>query len=438
MSAEEEREMRAKGLNFIMQVGIMLKLPQLTLSTAGIFFNRFLMRHSLVNKGGDSPKPLHHYVSPDQLPNAILLIPLIKRAGCTQQIAAVSLFLATKTEENCRKMRELIVACCRVAQKNHALVVDEQSKDYWRWRDTLLLNEDVLLEALCFDMVVESPHKLLFDLLKRLQLEHNKKLRNAAWAFVNDSCLTTLCLRFPCRVIAAAAVYCAAKFCGPDVLASLPGASTETAEDTLTSDLPSSQAPTQQRPQTPWWRTIRVSLADIKRACNRMADAYEGAPPKSAGAGPAPSSLLSGGNVSGVGAPAQAPGAEPSIYVGLRTPLRQEDEDDDLDAPQTPGSPSPGKWGEAANVSAPSQPQTQPQSQSRDDDRQQAVRESNGGGSRSGSAGLKRERDGPAGSGGEHERERQSDRTAKKPRTERPAAAANDDDAGSEEGEVEE
>lgn len=68
MSAATEREMRAKGLNFVMQVGIMLKLPQLTLSTAGIFFNRFLMRHSLVSKPGVDHKALHHYVS---LPAAI-------------------------------------------------------------------------------------------------------------------------------------------------------------------------------------------------------------------------------------------------------------------------------------------------------------------------------------------------------------------------------
>jgi protein BUR2 len=61
MTPETERETRTKGLNFIMQVGIMLKLPQVTLSTASIFFNRFLMRHSLVSKP-EQPKALHHYV----------------------------------------------------------------------------------------------------------------------------------------------------------------------------------------------------------------------------------------------------------------------------------------------------------------------------------------------------------------------------------------
>lgn len=54
----EERARRAKGVNFIIQAGILLKLPQLTLATASVFFHRFYMRQSMIpEKGG-----LHHYV----------------------------------------------------------------------------------------------------------------------------------------------------------------------------------------------------------------------------------------------------------------------------------------------------------------------------------------------------------------------------------------
>lgn len=60
MGVAEERELRGKGNNFITQVGIMLKLPQTTLATAAIFFNRFLMRRSLVSK--KDHKALHQYV----------------------------------------------------------------------------------------------------------------------------------------------------------------------------------------------------------------------------------------------------------------------------------------------------------------------------------------------------------------------------------------
>jgi protein BUR2 len=62
MSVEEERTLRKKGVNFILQVGMMLKLPQTTLSTAVVFFHRYLVRNSLQSKPGY--KALHHYVRP--------------------------------------------------------------------------------------------------------------------------------------------------------------------------------------------------------------------------------------------------------------------------------------------------------------------------------------------------------------------------------------
>lgn len=54
----EERCRRAKGINFIIQAGIMLKLPQLTLATAAVFFQRFYMRRSMVTE----KQGIHHYV----------------------------------------------------------------------------------------------------------------------------------------------------------------------------------------------------------------------------------------------------------------------------------------------------------------------------------------------------------------------------------------
>lgn len=62
MPAEEERTLRRKGVAFILQVGMMLKLPQTTLSTAAVFFNRSLMRMSLKSRPGY--KALHHFVCP--------------------------------------------------------------------------------------------------------------------------------------------------------------------------------------------------------------------------------------------------------------------------------------------------------------------------------------------------------------------------------------
>jgi protein BUR2 len=54
----EERARRAKGVNFIVQAGMLLKVPQVTLGSAAVFFHRFYMRVGMVGDRG-----VHHYVS---------------------------------------------------------------------------------------------------------------------------------------------------------------------------------------------------------------------------------------------------------------------------------------------------------------------------------------------------------------------------------------
>lgn len=71
-----------------------------------------------------------------------------------------------------------------------------------------------MLELLTFDVVLDSPYTHLYHLLRRLNLEDRKELRNVAWAFVNDSQLTTLGLMVPARDVATGAVFFAAKYTG--------------------------------------------------------------------------------------------------------------------------------------------------------------------------------------------------------------------------------
>ncbi|KAI8629403.1 cyclin-like protein [Xylariaceae sp. FL1651] len=186
----EERLRRAKGVNFIYQAGILLELPQITLYVAGVFFHRFYMRRSMV----EEKQGIHHY-----------------------NIAATALFLANKTEENCRKTKDIIIAVAKVAQKNPKLIVDEQSKEYWRWRDSILMYEEVMLETLTFDVMIDNPHFKLYEFLGQVGLIHNKNLRHAAWAFCNDSCLTILPLLMEARDIAIASIFFSSTFTGERV-----------------------------------------------------------------------------------------------------------------------------------------------------------------------------------------------------------------------------
>jgi hypothetical protein len=133
-----------------------------------------------------------------------------------------------------------------VAQKNPKMVVDEQDKEYWRWKDIILTLEESMLEKLTFDVVVTPPYTYLWQLLHQLRVEESKPLRNAAWAFINDSCLTPLCLLIPSKDIAIASVYFAAKSTREPIADDQNG--------------------------KPWWEQLGGSLENIAKALNVMND----------------------------------------------------------------------------------------------------------------------------------------------------------------------
>ncbi|KAJ5584543.1 uncharacterized protein N7459_004343 [Penicillium hispanicum] len=227
INREKEDYIRHRAVEFIWQVSMMLKMPPQTSMTATVFMHRFLMRYSLRGQYPEQAADLMH----------------------PKVIAAVALFVAFKVDETMRRMKDFVVACCRVAMKQADLIVDEQSKDYWKWRDLILQNESVMLEFLCFDLQLESPYRILWDYTLFFNVPENRPLRHAAYAFLNDSTYTVLCLQFPPRVVAAAALYAAARHCNV--------AFPDDAEG------------------RPWWEQIDVRVDDLIRACSLIVKIYE-------------------------------------------------------------------------------------------------------------------------------------------------------------------
>jgi protein BUR2 len=223
----KEDYIRHRAVEFIWQVSVMLKMPPQTSMTATVYMHRFLMRYSLMGQYPEMGSDLMH----------------------PKVIAAVALFVAFKVDEAMRRMKDFVIACCRVAMKQPNLIVDEQSKDYWKWRDLILQNESVMLEYLCFDLQVESPYRILWDYSLFLGVGDNRALRHSTYSFLNDSTYTVLCLQFPPRVIAAAALYAAARHCKV--------AFPDDAEG------------------RPWWEQIDVRLDDLIRACTFIVKIYE-------------------------------------------------------------------------------------------------------------------------------------------------------------------
>lgn len=227
IAREKEDYIRHRAVEFIWQVSLMLKMPPQTSMTATVYLHRFLMRYSLMGQYPEMGSELMH----------------------PKVIAAVALFVAFKVDESMRRMKDFVIACCRVAMKQSSLVVDEQSKDYWKWRDLILQNESVMLEFLCFDLQLESPYRILWDFTCYLGVQDNRALKHSSWAFLNDSTYTILCLQFTPRVIAAAALYAAARHSN----ISFP----DDAEGRT------------------WWEQIDVRLDDLIRACTTIVQIYE-------------------------------------------------------------------------------------------------------------------------------------------------------------------
>ncbi|KAG0205327.1 hypothetical protein BGX28_003035 [Mortierella sp. GBA30] len=129
-------------------------------------------------------------------------------------VGAACIYLATKTEESTRKFRDIIVTCAQKAAKKD-LQMDDGSKEYRVWKDTIIFTEEQLLETLCFELTVEQPYNImtsLFDHHYTKDADQARKLKQVAWAFINDSFRTTLCLLYPAKTVALAAVHLAAKY----------------------------------------------------------------------------------------------------------------------------------------------------------------------------------------------------------------------------------
>ncbi|KAF9436526.1 hypothetical protein BGZ76_003679 [Entomortierella beljakovae] len=130
-----------------------------------------------------------------------------------QDIGATCIYLASKTEESTRKFKDVIIACAQKAAKKE-IPIDDNSKEFRVWKDTIIYTEEILLEALCFELSVEHPYQFMLSLFNNHYVEPQRarKLKQVAWAFINDSLRTTLCLLFPPKIVALGAIHIAARY----------------------------------------------------------------------------------------------------------------------------------------------------------------------------------------------------------------------------------
>ncbi|OVA00801.1 Cyclin [Macleaya cordata] len=215
---KKETYLRKSYCTFLQDLGMRLKVPQVTIATAIIFCHRFFLRQS--------------HVKNDR-----------------RTIATVCMFLAGKVEETPRPLKDVILVSYEIIHKKDPAAVQriKQKEVYEQQKELILLGERVVLATLGFDFNVHHPYKPLVEAIKKFKVAQNA-LAQVAWNFVNDGLRTSLCLQFKPHHIAAGAIFLAAKF--------------------LKVKLPSDG-------EKVWWQEFDVTPRQLEEVSNQMLELYE-------------------------------------------------------------------------------------------------------------------------------------------------------------------
>ncbi|CAA0815449.1 Cyclin-T1-5 [Striga hermonthica] len=215
---KKETYLRKSYCTFLQDLGMRLKVPQVTIATAIIFCHRFFLRQSHVKNE-------------------------------RRTIATVCMFLAGKVEETPRPLKDVILVSYEIIHKKDPAAVQriKQKEVYEQQKELILLGERVVLGTLGFDLNVNHPYKPLVEAIKKFKVAQNA-LAQVAWNFVNDGLRTSLCLQFKPHHIAAGAIFLAAKF--------------------LKVKLPHDG-------EKVWWQEFDVTPRQLEEVSNQMLELYE-------------------------------------------------------------------------------------------------------------------------------------------------------------------
>jgi len=210
---KQESSQRRGTCAFLQDAGMKLRLPQLTIATAVIFFHRFYARYRF-------------------------------REYDRYMIGTTCLFLAGKVEETPKKLKDVIEVTYTIRYKGkEPPKVD--SPEFNQLKEQILTHELIVLRTIAFDLTVEHPYKYLLSYVKGIQ--GNRSLAQVAWNFVNDSLRTTLCLQHKPQLIASAAIFLASKF--------------------LKYQLPEGKKP--------WWEVFDARIDDLEAISGQILDLYD-------------------------------------------------------------------------------------------------------------------------------------------------------------------
>ncbi|GAB2223829.1 hypothetical protein Droror1_Dr00004571 [Drosera rotundifolia] len=215
---KKETYYRKSYCTFLQDLGMRLKVPQVTIATAIIFCHRYYLRQS--------------HAKSDR-----------------RTVATACMFLAGKVEETPRPLKDVILVSYEIIHKKDPEAVQriKQKEVYEQQKELIAMAERVVLGTLGYDLNVQHPYKPLVEAIKKFRVAQNA-LAQVAWNFVNDGLRTSLCLQFKPHHIAAGAIFLAAKF--------------------LKVRLPSDG-------EKVWWQEFDVTPRQLEEVSNQMLELYE-------------------------------------------------------------------------------------------------------------------------------------------------------------------
>ena len=141
---KKETYLRKSYCTFLQDLGMRLKVPQVTIATAIIFCHRFFLRQS--------------HAKNDR-----------------RTIATVCMFLAGKVEETPRPLKDVILVSYEIIHKKDPAAAQriKQKDVYEQQKELILLGERVVLATLAFDLNVQHPYKPLVEAIKKFNVAKN-------------------------------------------------------------------------------------------------------------------------------------------------------------------------------------------------------------------------------------------------------------------------
>ncbi|XP_050406138.1 cyclin-T2 isoform X1 [Patella vulgata] len=191
IDTDKELSYRQQAANLIQDMGQRLQTNQLCINTAIVYMHRFYMFHSFTKFNRNVMSP-----------------------AC--------LFLAAKVEEQPRKLEHVIRTSHSCQQREGTL--DTKSETYLEYAQELIINENILLQTLGFEVRVDHPHTTVVTTCQLVRA--SKDLAQTSYFLATNSLhLTTMCLQHKPNVVACVCIHLACKWSGYEIPSSHEGKS---------------------------------------------------------------------------------------------------------------------------------------------------------------------------------------------------------------------